>query len=92
MFWENLLHGNEWYWRLLRTIIQGALGVIVAELDTIVGSFSIDPVLKPMIVAIIMAVLSPIMAALGTKTYEARMAKMANSENKEMIDNKIIYG
>ena len=92
MFWENLLHGNEWYWRLLRTIIQGALGVIVAELDTIVGSFTIDPMLKPMIVAIIMAVLSPIMAALGTKTYEARVAKMA-AEAPEKIENKeTIYG
>ena len=74
MFWENFLHGNEWYWRLFRTIVQGALGVIVAELDVIVGSFNIEPTLKPMIVAIIMAILSPIMAQLGTTVYEKRMA------------------
>lgn len=92
MFWENLLHGNEWYWRLLRTIIQGALGVIVAELDTIVGTFNIDPVLKPMIVAVIMAILSPIMASLGTNVYEARMAKMAAEKSKDLISDEIIYG
>ena len=77
MFWENFLHGNEWYWRLFRTIVQGALGVIVAELDVIVGSFNIEPALKPMVVAIIMAILSPIMAAIGSNVYEKRMAAEA---------------
>lgn len=77
MFWENFLHGNEWYWRLLRTIVQAALGVIVADLDVIVSSITIDPTLKPMIVAMIMAVLSPIMAQIGNNVYEARIAREA---------------
>ena len=52
-------------------------GVIVAELDVIVGSFNIEPALKPMVVAIIMAILSPIMAAIGSNVYEKRMAAEA---------------
>ena len=88
MFWENFLHGNEWYWRLLRTIVQGALGVIVAELDSIVGSFTIDPTLKPMIVAVIMAVLSPIMAQLGTNVYEKRMVAEAAAEKAALDEVK----
>lgn len=74
MFWENLLHGNEWYWRLLRTVIQGALSVLIASLDVIVDGFTIDPQLKPVVVAVFMAILSPIMSALGNTVYEKRMA------------------
>ena len=74
MSWENFLHGNEWYWRLARTIVQAILGVIMASLDEIVGTFNIDPTLKPIIVAAVMAILSPIMSALGTTVYEKRIA------------------
>lgn len=73
MFWENFLHGNEWQWRLLRTIVQGALSVLIASIDVIVEGFSIDPAMKPIIVAALMAILSPIMAALGNNVYEKRM-------------------
>lgn len=94
MFWENFLHGNEWYWRLLRTVVQGALGVIVAELDVIVGSFTVDPTLKPMIVAVIMAILSPIMAQLGSNVYEARVAREAAAapapQEEVYVDEKIM--
>lgn len=54
--------GNEWYWRLARTIVQGVLGVLVANIDLVLGNFNIDPSMKPMVVAMIMAILSPIMA------------------------------
>lgn len=64
---DKFLTSNEWQYRLLRTIIQGVLGVIVANLDLILGTISIDPSLKPMIVALVMAFLSPIMALLGAK-------------------------
>ena len=73
MFWENFLHGNEWQWRLLRTIVQGALSVLIASIDVIVEGFSIDPAMKPIVVAAIMAILSPIMAAIGNNVYEKRM-------------------
>lgn len=64
---EKFLISNDWKYRLLRTIIQGVLGVIVANLDLILGTVATDPLLKPMIVALVMAVLSPIMALLGAK-------------------------
>lgn len=64
---DKFLTSNDWQYRLLRTIIQGVLGVVVANLDLILGTISIDPSLKPMIVALVMAVLSPIMALLGAK-------------------------
>ena len=64
---DKFLTSNDWKYRLLRTIIQGVLGVIVANLDLILGTVAIDPSLKPMIVAVVMAVLSPIMALLGEK-------------------------
>lgn len=64
-FWQKFLASNEWEYRLLRTIFQGILGVLVASMDTIIGSFVIDPTWKGIIVALVMAVLSPLMAALG---------------------------
>lgn len=93
MSWENFLHGNEWYWRLLRTIIQGILGIIVANLDVIIGSFNIDSTIKPMIVAVIMAVLSPLMAQLGTNVYEARIAReVAAAKAEEVYEDEKIMG
>lgn len=57
--------GNEILWRLLRTIVQGIIGVLIANIDVIIGTFAIDPTWKPIIVAGCMAVLSPVMAELG---------------------------
>lgn len=36
----RFLTGNEWDWRLLRTIAQGVLGVFVANIDMIGGARS----------------------------------------------------
>lgn len=68
---KKFLSSNEAIYRLLRTIAQGIVGVLIANLDLIIGQFSFDPTLKPMIVAMVMAVLSPVMAMLGeTKEVE----------------------
>lgn len=64
---DKFLTSNEWQYRLLRTIIQGILGVVIANLDVITGAFVLDPTMKGVIVALVMAVLSPIMALLGGK-------------------------
>ena len=40
---SKFLTGNEWSWRLLRTIAQGVLGVFVANIDMIVGAAVLDP-------------------------------------------------
>lgn len=62
---SKFLNSNDWQYRLLRTIVQGVLGVIIANIDLIVGAAIFDPAQKAIIVALVMAVLSPIMAVLG---------------------------
>ena len=34
---SEFLASNDWQWRLLRTIVQGVLGVVIANLDLILG-------------------------------------------------------
>lgn len=63
---NTFLTSNDWQYRLLRTIVQGILGVVVANLDLIVGAAVLDPTQRALVVALVMAVLSPIMAQLGT--------------------------
>lgn len=62
---ETFLTSNDWKYRLLRTIVQGVLGVIAANIDLIVGTCVLDPTQRALVVALVMAVLSPIMAQLG---------------------------
>ena len=62
---EKFLAGNEWQWRLARTIVQGVLGVFIANIDLIIGFGVLDPTIRALVVAFVMAVLSPVMAALG---------------------------
>lgn len=64
------LTSNEWQLRLLRTIVQGVLGVIVANIDMLVGCAVLEPAWRAVVVALVMAVLSPVMAELGAATAE----------------------
>ena len=64
---NTFLSSNEAKYRLLRTILQGIIGVIIANLDLLVGLAPIPPEVKPLIVALVMACLSPIMAYMGGK-------------------------
>lgn len=59
------LTSNEWPWRLARTVAQGVLGVVVANLDMLVGCAVMAPEWRAVVVALVMAVLSPVMAELG---------------------------
>lgn len=63
----KLFESNESKYRLFRTIIQAVIGIAIANADTIIGTFTINEVWKPIIVALVMAVLSPIMAELGKR-------------------------
>lgn len=65
---NKFLTSNGTLWRLLRTIVQGVLGVIVANIDMLVGAYVFDPAQRALIVALVMAVLSPIMAEIGKHT------------------------
>lgn len=68
--WNRFLTNNSATMRTLRTIVQGVIGVIIANLDLIVGTFAIPTSYKPMIVALVMAVLSPVMSEIGLHTTE----------------------
>lgn len=65
---NKFLTSNETKWRLLRTIVQGVLGVIIANIDMMVGTVVLDPAARALVVALVMAVLSPIMAEIGKHT------------------------
>ena len=62
---SEFLASNEWQWRLARTVAQGVLGVFIANIDLILGYAILDPTLRALVVAFVMAILSPVMAALG---------------------------
>lgn len=63
---HQLFKSNDWEYRLLRTIIQAIIGVIINFLpDLIAGTTVIPYEYKPIVQALVMAVLSPTMAALG---------------------------
>ena len=55
---NDFLTSNEWQWRLLRTIAQGVLGVVVANIDLLVGVAVLEPTWRALVVALVMAVLS----------------------------------
>lgn len=62
---NEFLKSNKASMRLARTILQGIIGVIIAQLPAILGNYPLEPVWAATIVALTMAILSPIMAALG---------------------------
>lgn len=64
---KKFLASNDTKYRLLRTILQGIIGVLIANADLLIDSLSIPTEYKPMIVALVMAILSPLMSELGAK-------------------------
>lgn len=64
MVMNEFLTGNE-RWRLVRTVAQGVLGVVVANLDLLVGTMALAPEWRALVVALAMAVPSPVMAEVG---------------------------
>ena len=68
---NDFLTSNEWQWRLLRTIAQGVMGVVVANIDLLVGTAVLEPTWRALVVALVMAVLSPVMAEIGKACADA---------------------
>lgn len=64
-FLDHFLNCNDTGCRLARTIVQGILGVLVANVDTLMGAVDFDAATRALIVALVMAVMTPIMAELG---------------------------
>lgn len=67
---KEFLTSNEPKYRLARTIVQGIIGVIIANIDLLIGYTAIDPALRPVITGIVMAILSPVMAMMGGDTVD----------------------
>lgn len=62
---NQFLTSNSASMRLARTIVQAIIGVIISYADVLVGQVVFNAEMRPVIVALVMAVLSPIMAMLG---------------------------
>ena len=75
-----LLNSNTAGARLLRTIIQGLLGVLATYLADIIGLFDVQPEIAGVIAAAVMAILSPIMSKLGEVSENAYQRKLANAK------------
>ena len=67
---NEFLTSNTPQMRCARTIVQGVLGVVIAQLPQVLGLYQLDPVWSASIVALTMAVLSPVMAMLGSEDGE----------------------
>ena len=66
----KFLTDNGWQCRLARTVVQGVLGVLAANIDVLVGAAVLDPAARAIVVALAMAVLSPVMAEIGAHLPE----------------------
>lgn len=62
---NRFLTSNERQWRFMRTVVQGVLGVVVANVDLLMGVAVLDPTRRALCVAMVMAALSPVIAELG---------------------------
>ena len=83
---QRFLNSNETKYRLARTILQGVIGVLIANVDLFVSSMTIPPQYKSMIVALVMAILSPIMSELGNTPDLEDQNTMNNDEFLDMIE------
>ena len=76
---NTFLTSNEAKYRLARTILQGIIGIVIANIDLIAGQVILDPAQRAVVVALVMAILSPIMAALGqTALYNSTVGGLKN--------------
>lgn len=64
---KKWLRSNSTSARLTRTIAQGIIGVLIANIDLIIDALKFSGPTKALIVALCMAILSPIMKELGGK-------------------------
>ena len=81
---NTLLKSNGTRYRLGRTIIQGIIGVLIANVDFLFESFHFEPEMKAFIVALTMAILSPIMAELGNVPEQTQTT--FNADGLEMME------
>ena len=72
---EWFLGSNDLLARLLRTVLEAVLGVLLANVDVLFSGFSIPVEIKTLIVGLIVAVVSPILALLRKKHEQDEQGK-----------------
>ena len=72
----SFLNSNETFYRILRTVVQGIIGILIANIDLIISAINISDTWKPIIVALVMAVLSPILSEIGKGIENKEIAKI----------------
>lgn len=85
---DKFLTSNETSYRLARTILQGIIGVLMANLDVIFTVLHFTGSEKVMIVALTMAILSPIMGAISSNGEEIKAYDYETSDVREDIEAK----
>lgn len=63
---ELVLRESGWQWRLARTILQGIVGVVIANLDLIVGWCVMEPSVRALVVALVRYCVRPWYDGSGT--------------------------
>lgn len=84
---KKFLQSNETKYRLFRTILQGVIGVLIANADLLVSAWSFTPEVKAFIVALVMAILSPIMSELGNTEADEEENNFDYLEGGEFDEN-----
>ena len=69
---ENFLTSNETKWKLFRTIVEAVLGVVISNLDYIVGLTIFDPKMRALVCAFVVAITSPILSEIGKAVYHEK--------------------
>lgn len=85
---KKFLGSNETKYRLARTILQGIIGVIIANADMLVSAWNFSPNVKALVVALVMAILSPIMSELGNS---ANVMNTQNTYNEDEFLDMVGY-
>ena len=67
IMFEQFINSNTMGMRFLRTVVQGFIAALIVYVPEAIGYFNLDAPTSGFLVALIMAVLSPLMAALKKK-------------------------
>lgn len=62
---KTLFSKNTTLYKTLRAILQGVIGLIIVNIDMLIGFVHIDPSMKPFIATLVVVILTPIMSELG---------------------------
>lgn len=69
---NKFLTNNGIWYRFARTVVQGIVGFIVSNIDMLIGTLNFTADTKAIIIVIVMAILAPVMKALGMEDEKVR--------------------